>query len=61
MVNTPLDLYTVQNVTTTLGVFINPQATASEIYEILELLLNYKDVFGKDGKVNWDCTLMKSK
>ena len=47
--NTPLNLNTVQNVKNILRVSINPQVSDSEINGISELLMNFKDVFGKDG------------
>ena len=49
VVNTPLAPNTVQNVKNILRMSINPLANAIEIEEISQLLLNFKDVFGKDG------------
>ena len=48
-VDTSLELSRVQMINNVLGVSINPMAKVNEINELSSLLLQYRDVFGKDG------------
>ena len=49
IVETPLQLSKVQTIKNILGVSINPMANVNEINEISSILLQFPDVFGKNG------------